>query len=80
MSNPCVASDFYRMAGLGHPTSVWSRPMRISQGVALAFAEHCLFTPEQANDFLIFEVLLRRPGGCGGNLAECYIHGFGLVV
>ena len=51
----------------------------------IALAEHGFFKPEEANDFLTFENLIAPSGRLplntsGGNLAECYMHGFELVL
>jgi hypothetical protein len=54
-------------------------------GVVMALAEHGFFKPEEANDFLTLENLIAPSGRLplntsGGNLAECYMHGFELVL
>jgi acetyl-CoA acetyltransferase len=54
-------------------------------GVVMALAEHGFFRPEEANDFLTLENLIAPSGRLplntsGGNLAECYMHGFELVL
>ncbi|WP_395347382.1 thiolase C-terminal domain-containing protein [Variovorax sp. UC122_21] len=54
-------------------------------GVAMALAEHGFFEPGEANDFLTLENLTAPTGRLplntsGGNLAECYMHGFELVL
>ena len=51
----------------------------------MALAEHGFFRPEEANEFLQLENLLAPTGRLplntsGGNLAECYMHGFELVL
>lgn len=81
-----VASDLYRMAGLG-PSDVGSVQSyeNFTGGVVMALAEHGFFKPEEANDFLTLENLIAPSGRLplntsGGNLAECYMHGFELVL
>ena len=51
----------------------------------MALAEHGFFRPEEANEFLTLDNLLAPTGRLplntsGGNLAECYMHGFELVL
>ncbi len=51
----------------------------------MALAEHGFFKPEEANEFLQTGNLLAPDGRLplntsGGNLAECYMHGFELVL
>lgn len=81
-----VAQDLYRMAGIGPADiGVVQSYENFTGGVMMALAEHGFFKPEQANDFLTVENLT-APGGrlplntSGGNLAECYMHGFELVL
>jgi acetyl-CoA acetyltransferase len=52
--------------------------------VVMSMAEHGFFAPEEANDFLQLDNLLAPDGKLplntsGGNLAECYMHGFEMV-
>lgn len=81
-----VAPDLFRMAGLG-PSDVGSVQSyeNFTGGVLMALAEHGFFAPGEANDFLRLENLLAPDGRLplntsGGNLAECYMHGFELVL
>ncbi|MFO1272766.1 MAG: acetyl-CoA acetyltransferase [Rubrivivax sp.] len=81
-----VAQDLYRMARLV-PADIGSVQAyeNFTGGVVMALAEHGFFAPAQANDFMQLENLV-APGGrlplntSGGNLAECYMHGFELVI
>lgn len=81
-----VAEDLFHMAGIG-PTDVGSVQSyeNFTGGVIMALAEHGFFAPQEANDFLTLENLMAPTGRLplntsGGNLAECYIHGFELVL
>ena len=81
-----VAQDLYRMARLSSADigSVQAYE-NFTGGVVMALAEHGFFAPEEANEFMQLQHLV-APGGrlplntSGGNLAECYVHGFELVV
>lgn len=81
-----LARDLFEMARLS-PADVGSVQSyeNFTGGVAMALAEHGFFHPRQANEFLTL-ANLTAPGGrlplntSGGNLAECYVHGFELVV
>jgi acetyl-CoA acetyltransferase len=81
-----VAPDLYRMAGLGpSDVDVVQCYENFTGGVVMALAEHGFFRPEEANDFLTVENLIAPSGRLplntsGGNLAECYMHGFELVL
>jgi acetyl-CoA acetyltransferase len=81
-----VAPDLYRMAGVGpSDVGVVQSYENFTGGVVMALAEHGFYGPEQANDFLKFENLIAPSGTLplntsGGNLAECYMHGFELVL
>jgi acetyl-CoA acetyltransferase len=81
-----VASDLFRMAGLGpSDVGVVQCYENFTGGVVMALAEHGFFRPEEANDFLTLENLVAPAGRfplntSGGNLAECYMHGFELVL
>ena len=81
-----LAADLFRMAGLG-PGDVGSVQAyeNFTGGVLMALADHRFFAPEEANDFLTLENLSAPAGRLplntsGGNLAECYVHGFELVT
>ena len=81
-----VAPDLYRMAGLGpSDVGVVQAYENFTGGVVMALAEHGLFKLEEANDFLTLDNLTAPSGRLplntsGGNLAECYVHGFELVL
>ncbi|MBS0407347.1 MAG: acetyl-CoA acetyltransferase [Proteobacteria bacterium] len=81
-----VAEDLYRMAGVGpSDVGVVQSYENFTGGVVMALAEHGLFRPEDANAFLRLENLTAPDGRLplntsGGNLAECYMHGFEQVI
>jgi len=81
-----VAPELYRMAGVGpSDVGVVQSYDNFTGGVVMALAEHGFFKPADANDFLTFENLIAPVGRLplntsGGNLAECYVHGFELVL
>jgi acetyl-CoA acetyltransferase len=81
-----VARDLYRMARVGPADiGVVQSYENFTGGVVMALAEHGFFKPEEANDFLTVENLTAPSGRLplntsGGNLAECYMHGFELVL
>jgi acetyl-CoA acetyltransferase len=81
-----VAPDLYRMARLGpSDVGVVQSYENFTGGVVMALAEHGFFKPEEANEFLTLENLIAPFGRLplntsGGNLAECYMHGFELVL
>lgn len=81
-----VAPDLYRAAGLApKDVGVVQAYENFTGGVLMALAEHGFFAPEEANEFLRLENLLAPNGRLplntsGGNLAECYMHGFELVL
>jgi acetyl-CoA acetyltransferase len=81
-----VAPDLYAMAGITPAdVGVVQSYENFTGGVVMALAEHGFFAPEEANDFLTLENLVAPSGRLplntsGGNLAECYMHGFELVL
>jgi len=81
-----VAPDMWRMAGMSaKDVGVVQSYENFTGGVLMALAEHGFFAPGEANDFLRLENLLAPNGKLplntsGGNLAECYMHGFELVL
>jgi acetyl-CoA acetyltransferase len=81
-----VASDLYRMARVSPgDVGVVQSYENFTGGVAMALSEHGFFRPDEANDFLTPENLVAPSGKLplntsGGNLGECYVHGFELVI
>jgi acetyl-CoA acetyltransferase len=81
-----VAPALYAMAGIAPAdVGVVQSYENFTGGVAMALAEHGFFKPEEANEFLTLDNLVAPSGRLplntsGGNLAECYIHGFELVL
>jgi acetyl-CoA acetyltransferase len=81
-----VAPNMWRMSGM-KPQDVGSVQSyeNFTGGVMMALAEHGFFEPGETNDFLQLPNLLAPSGKLplntsGGNLAECYMHGFELVL
>ncbi|HMN78518.1 MAG TPA: acetyl-CoA acetyltransferase [Burkholderiaceae bacterium] len=81
-----VAEDAFAMAGVG-PSDVGVLQVyeNFTGGVVMAMAEHGFFDPAEANEFLTLETLPAPAGRLpfntsGGTLAECYMHGFELIV
>ncbi|QGS32361.1 thiolase C-terminal domain-containing protein [Cupriavidus metallidurans] len=81
-----VAPDLFKMAGISHTdVGVVQSYENFTGGVVMALAEHGFFKPDEANEFLTLENLIAPSGKLplntsGGNLAECYMHGFELVL
>ena len=81
-----LAPELYRMAKVSpSDVGVVQSYENFTGGVVMALAEHGFFTPAQANEFLTLENLIAPDGRLplntsGGNLAECYMHGFELVL
>lgn len=81
-----VARDLYRMAQVSPgDVGVVQSYENFTGGVVMALAEHGFFAPEEANEFLTLDNLTATAGRLplntsGGNLAECYMHGFELVL
>ncbi len=81
-----VAQRLYAQAGVT-PTDVdcVQSYENFTGGVLMSLIEHGFCTYENANEVLTYENLI-APNGVlplntsGGNLAECYMHGLGLVI
>jgi acetyl-CoA acetyltransferase len=81
-----VARDLYRMAEI-EAKDVGSVQCyeNFTGGVVMALAEHGFYHAEDADQFLTLERLLAPAGALplntsGGNLGECYIQGFELML
>ena len=73
----------YRTGAIPHNSPLYASAS--FDTVVMALAEHGFFKPEEANDFLRLENLVAPFGRLplntsGGNLAECYMHGFELLL
>lgn len=81
-----VAPDLYRMAQIAPAdVGVVQSYENFTGGVAMALIEHGFCTADEANEFFTLENLVAPSGKLplntsGGNLAECYVHGFELIV
>lgn len=81
-----VAPDLYAMAGV-KPSEIGSVQSyeNFTGGVLMSLVEHGFFAAEEANEFLTLDNLIAPHGRLplntsGGNLAECYVHGFEQIV
>ena len=81
-----MAPHLWEMAKLGpKDVNVLQSYENFTGGVLMSMAEHGFFKPEEANEFCVLDNLLAPSGKLplntsGGNLAECYMHGFELVL
>jgi acetyl-CoA acetyltransferase len=81
-----VAPRLYDMARLGPAdVDVLQSYENFTGGVMMSIVEHGFCKPDEVNEFLVLENLLAPDGKLplntsGGNLAECYMHGLGLVI
>ena len=81
-----MVPHLYQMAGLqASDVDVVQSYEHFTGGVVMSLVEHGFFAAEEANEFLKLENLTATTGRLplntsGGNLAECYMHGFGLVL
>lgn len=81
-----VAPDVFRMAGMTPgDVGVVQSYENFTGGVAMALLEHGFFERETINEFLTVDNLIAPSGRLplntsGGNLGECYVHGFELIV
>ena len=81
-----LAPRLYEMGGFGpKDVDVVQSYENFTGGVMMALVEHGLCAPEEVNDFLVPDNLIAPKGRLplntsGGNLAEAYMHGLGLVI
>ncbi len=83
---PTLAPHLYEMAGgKASDVDVLQSYENFTGGVLMSMVEHGFCEPEACNEFFTKERFL-APGGdlplntSGGNLAECYMHGLGLII
>ena len=81
-----IAPRLFEMAGVTPAdVDVVQSYENFTGGVVLSLIEHGFCTYDEADEFLVVDNLL-APGGTlplntsGGNLAECYVHGFELQL
>lgn len=81
-----LAKNLYAQAGISpSDIDVVQSYENFTGGVVMSVVEHGLCKPEEVNEFFTPENLNYKTGRLplntsGGNLAECYVHGMGLVV
>ncbi|MEM8769213.1 MAG: acetyl-CoA acetyltransferase [Pseudomonadota bacterium] len=85
-SFPTLAPRLYEMAQLGPgDVDVLQSYENFTGGVLMSLVEHGFCAPEACNEFFVKERFLAPAGDLplntsGGNLAECYMHGLGLIL
>ncbi len=85
-SFPTVAPRLYGMAGISPgDVDVLQSYENFTGGVLMSLVEHGFCAPEACNEFFTPERFLAPSGELplntsGGNLAECYMHGLGLIL
>ena len=83
---PTLAPRLYEMAGItAKDVDVLQSYENFTGGVLMSLVEHGFCQPEQCNEFFVKERFLAPNGDLplntsGGNLAECYMHGLGLIL
>jgi acetyl-CoA acetyltransferase len=85
-SFPSLAPRLYEMAGVKPAdVDVLQSYENFTGGVLMSLVEHGFCAADACNEFFVKERFL-APGGdlplntSGGNLAECYMHGLGLII
>ncbi|MGI9329059.1 MAG: thiolase C-terminal domain-containing protein, partial [Pseudomonadales bacterium] len=85
-SFPTVAPRLYDMAGVtARDVDVLQSYENFTGGVLMSLVEHGFCEPEACNEFFTKDRFLAPSGELplntsGGNLAECYMHGLGLIL
>ena len=85
-SFPSLAPRLYEMAGVKPAdVDVLQSYENFTGGVLMSLVEHGFCAADECNDFFVKERFLAEGGDLplntsGGNLAECYMHGLGLII
>lgn len=85
-SFPSLAPRLYDMAKVGpRDVDVLQSYENFTGGVLMSLVEHGFCEPAACNEFFVKERFLAPTGDLplntsGGNLAECYMHGLGLIL
>lgn len=81
-----LAPRLYAMAGVSAAdVNVLQSYENFTGGVLMSIVEHGFCEPDECNDFFTKERFVAPDGDLplntsGGNLAECYMHGLGLII
>ncbi len=81
-----LAPRLYEMAGVGpDDVDVLQSYENFTGGVLMSIVEHGFCTPDGCNEFFVKDNMIAPKGRLptntsGGNLAECYMHGLGLII